>query len=157
METFQEMIERRERESREFYERYANDPEQLSADLEKAISSINKCGYIVKAEENLEFGKVNEKRPVVYSIMHSDWSIVYGFGSCDDEQVIRFAAEHCGRSAEDETDGKTSETKFAHPDQEKEKKCDLVYNEGEEGYNPYRMGSIPTYKPQKKQVEEETI
>lgn len=134
METFDEMIARREREAREFEARYANDPEKLDADLNKAIQALEKSGYIVRAYDN----------QAAYEIMHSDCSTVYGYGTCSAEQVMRFAAETC------EAEVLNAEPVELAPlygaDQAKEREYDQVYNEGGEGYNPYRIGSAHTYK-----------
>lgn len=134
METFEEMIARREREAREFNERYANDPEKLAADLGKAIQALEKNGYIVRAYDN----------PAVYEIMHGDRSTVYGYGTCSAEQVMRFAAKTCEAEAQNiETD---EPAPFYRADQNKEREYDQAYNEGGEGYNPYRLGSAHTYQ-----------
>lgn len=149
---FEEMIAQREKEAREFARKYKNAPEKLAADLAKAIETIEAKGYIVRSYENREFGRLNEEQPVAYEIMHSDYSTVYGYGTCDAEQVMRFAKDHC--SSTDETDGATAETTGTILDaqrrianQKKEREYDLIYNEGAEGYNPYRLGSAPTYNP----------
>lgn len=149
METFEEMIARREREDREFAERYANDPEKLAADLNKAIQALEKNGYIVRAYENCEFGKRSETLPVAYEIMHSDYSTVYGYGTCDAEQVMRFAANACNvaTDADNDADAETAEPAPLYgEDQDKEREYDQAYNEGGEGYNPYRIGSAHTYQ-----------
>lgn len=134
METFEEMIARREREAHEFNERYANATEKLASDLNKAIKALEKNGYIVQACDD----------PAAYEIMHSDCSTVYGYGACSAEQVMRLAAESCGAEAQ------SAETAELAPlygaDQAKEREYDQAYNEGGEGYNPYRLGSANTYQ-----------
>lgn len=147
METFEEMIARREREAREFAERYANDPEKLAADLNKAIQALEKNGYIVRAYENCEFGKRSETLPVAYEIMHSDYSTVYGYGTCSAEQVMRFAAENCEDGAQNAETAEAAEPAPLYgADQGKEREYDQAYNDGGEGYNPYRIGSAHTYQ-----------
>lgn len=152
METFEEMIARRESEAKQFEKKYAGNPERLAADLSEAIQAIEKSGYIVRAYENYEFGKRSDTLPVAYEIMHSDHSVVYGYGTCDAEQVMCFAVNACNvtTDADDDVDAETAETAEPAPlygaDQAKEREYDQVYNEGGEGYNPYRIGSAHTYK-----------
>lgn len=141
--TFDKMIAQRERESREFCKKYENNPEKLAADLDKAIQALKKSGYIVRVYENYEFGKRSETLPIAYEIMHSDHSTVYGYGTCDAEQVIRFAAETCKAEVQSAETAKLAPLYGA--DQEKEREYDQTYNEGGEGYNPYRIGSAHTY------------
>lgn len=146
---FEEMIAQREKETREFARKYENAPEKLAADLAKAIETIEAKGYIVRSYENREFGRLNEEQPVAYEIMRSDYSAVYGYGTCSAEQVMRFAARTCSASENSETVAETAEPTSAYgTDQGKEREYDLVYNEGGEGYNPYRIGSAPTYRLQ---------
>jgi len=155
METWKEMIERREREEREFFERYANAPEELEAVLNKAISKIEAHGYMVHSRENRYLGMLCEECPVVYEILKSDYSTLYGSA----EAIVRFS-----EGLEDSTDvSEDMDHEDAHitkPPMETavrqamEREYDDCYNEGEEGYNPYRTGSAPTYKHTKK-VEEE--
>ncbi len=159
METWKEMIERREREEREFFERYANAPEELEAVLNKAISKIEAHGYMVHSRENRYLGMLCEECPVVYEILKSDYSTLYGYGTCSAEAIVRFS-----EGLEDSTDvSEDMDHEDAHitkPPMETavrqamEREYDDCYNEGEEGYNPYRTGSAPTYKHTKK-VEEE--
>lgn len=150
MDTLREMIARRKRESKEFYAKYENKPEQLAEDLSKAIRKIEKSGYIVWAYENRDFGRLNEKLPIAYAILHSDYSTVYGLGTCDAETVMRFASAYCdGSTGVVETTTEKIKIKTAQEraaEQEKEREYDLTYNEGGEGYNPYRIGSAQTYR-----------
>ena len=149
-ESFEEMIARRERESREFTERYANNPEELAALVRKTIKAVEANGYIVRAYENREFGKLNQELPVAYEIMNADYTTVYGMGTCDAEQLVRFAGRMEAAEGEKEIEG--TETAYAPlygADPEKEQEYDDTYNEGGEGYNPYRIGSANTYTAKK--------
>lgn len=162
METFKEMIERREREAREFEERYANAPEELEAIVKKAIATIEAHGYIVRSYENRYLGKLNEECPIAYEIMRGDYSTLYGYGTCSAEQVVRFAEgledpDDTVEDADHEDDNATETPVEPEALQAMEKEYDDCYNEGEEGYNPYRTGSTPTYKPHEKRAEEEII
>lgn len=143
--TFDEMIAQREQESREFYKKYENNPEKLTADLNKAIQALEKNGYIVRTYDNYKFGKRSETLPVAYEIMHSDYSTVYGCGTCDAEQVIHFANNKCKDKVDNAATKAEEITPLYGADQEKEQEYDQIYNEGGEGYNPYRIGSAHTY------------
>lgn len=147
--TFKEMIAQREQESREFAEKYEHNPEKLAADLSEAIQALKTKGYIVRQYDNYEFGKRSETLPVAYEIMHDDYSTLYGYGTCDAEQVMRFAAGICSdpSTTEAETEIETTEpAPFYGTDQKKEREYDQAYNEGGEGHNPYRLGSAHTYQ-----------
>lgn len=138
---FEKIIAQREQEILEFNAKYAHNPEKLTADLNKAIKTIEAKGYIVRTYEDREAGQV-------YEIMHSDHSTVYGYGTCNTEQVIRFASNICDKNNDSKnktTDNSTKISPNYRKNQEKEKEYDLIYNEGGEGYNPYRVGSAHTY------------
>lgn len=147
MTAFKEMIAKREQEHREFAEKYEHNPEKLAADLSKAIQALEAKGYIVRKYDNYDLGKRSEVLPVAYEIMRDDYSTVYGYGTCDEEQVMRFAASVCDTSDEAESRADEAEPAPLYGDnQEKEREYDLTYNEGAEGYNPYRIWSAPTYR-----------
>lgn len=139
--TFDEMVAQREREALEFNAKYADNPEKLAADLDAAIKSIESKGYIVHPYEDPCAGQV-------YAILYSDYRTVYGYGTCDAEGVMYFSSSVCDSAdVEDGTDedGTVKVYPAYGANQKKEREYDLIYNDGGEGYNPYRIGSAHTY------------
>lgn len=139
METFAEMIAQRQKESDEFYARY-NTPKKLAAVLDSAIEALETAGYKVETYEHSECG-------TAYEILYSDNSPVYGFGTCDEETIVRAASTLRKNITDEEKNDKVTEAAPLYgANAEKEMEYDDTYNEGGEGYNPYRIGSKPTYK-----------
>jgi hypothetical protein len=105
--------------------------------MDDIIKAIESKGYIVRKIDNMFQGKLDEKYPKVYEILNPDYSEVYGANSIIPEclpdwlslpdlnkKVIK---EVPHRSSEDEKARKAKEVEY-----------DNLYNEGAEGYNPYR-------------------
>lgn len=111
-------------------------------EINKAIETLEANGYIVKAEDNMSMGELNKECPVVYKIMRSDYSTVYGAGSVGPDQLADYVATLV--PAVEEAEEVATETVVAETTEEKairrakEIEWDKTYNEGGEGYNPYR-------------------
>jgi len=105
--------------------------------LNKTIKAIESKGYIVKSSENKWLGKVNESCPVAYEILKPDYTVVYGANGISPDELIKWLTL---------PDLVNSESKPAviHDAaveldcKANEKSWDNTYNEGKEGYNPYR-------------------
>lgn len=116
--------------------------------LEKAIEVIQSKGYTVRSYANYYAGELSENMPVAYEIITSDYVTLYGYGTCSAEQIILFAEMLASTAIDNAVSKKetivTVPTIYAN--HEKEREYDLAYNEGGEGFNPYRIGSAHTYR-----------
>ncbi len=120
--------------------------------INATIAKIEKYGYKVRKYANMWKGKLVEECPVVYEIYDAKtYQTLYGAGTVGPESLekwLSWMVERYGEKADIEP--KTAETKAVSskpvkPDVEKERAYDRLYNEGGEGYNPYRTGAEPTY------------
>ena len=105
--------------------------------MTNTIKAIENKGYIVKAEENMWLGKLNEECPVVYNIMAPNYTTVYGASGVAPESLAMWAdslPELNAPSSKATTHNAGNEAERAS----KEREWDNLYNEGGEGYNPYR-------------------
>lgn len=103
---------------------------------EMVIAAIEAKGYNVRKMENIEMGIVNELCPVVYDIFDQDYSQVYGANGIAPDQLSNWLSLPVinRKSSEIETIDQQAESDRKTA----EKNWDSVYNEGAEGYNPYR-------------------
>ena len=104
--------------------------------MTNAIKAIEAKGYTVVASENKWLGKLNEACPTVYEILNPDHSPVYGANGIAPERLVEWLDNLNNLSV-----SVTAESKPAAYNPEnakKEKEYDSFYNEGGEGYNPYR-------------------
>lgn len=104
------------------------------------ISKIEAKGYIVKARENTWMGKLDAECPTVYEILRSDYSTVYGANGIGPDELDKWLDTLSDLTAEKPI--VASDTAY-DPCKEaqrktKEREWDAIYNEGGEGYNPYR-------------------
>ena len=100
------------------------------------INTITAKGYIVNAIDNMEFGKINQFCPVVYEILKPDYTTVYGANSIAPADLVRWIdlpdLNQIKKPA-------PITVTVADPDRaKKERDYDNLYNEGAEGFNPYR-------------------
>jgi len=107
--------------------------------LSETIKAIESKGYIVKASENRWLGELDESCPVVYEIINPDCTNVYGANGISPEglegwlEILAPIINENEKIIESVWDA-TKETKR----KANEKSWDDTYNEGAEGYNPYR-------------------
>ena len=126
--------------------------------INNIIAKIEKYGYKVREHANIERGKLHEECPVVYAIYDAEtYQTLYGAGSVAPESLEKWLTWMIGRygdktdseSKADETTETTETTERVKADVVKEREYDLIYNEGGEGYNPYRTGDTPTYRAER--------
>ncbi|MDP4117680.1 MAG: hypothetical protein Q8873_00605 [Bacillota bacterium] len=104
-----------------------------------AIKALEAKGYIVKAYENRSAGILSETCPIVYEIMRPDYSPVYGANAVSPDNLVNWLflrdlnAKARSAEAHPTFDAKKDAERMA-----KERGWDNIYNEGAEGYNPYR-------------------
>jgi hypothetical protein len=107
--------------------------------LNETIKAIESKGYIVKASENRWLGELDEACPEVYEILNSDYSEVYGANGISPEgladwlDLLAPVGDEGGNIIESVWDAAKEDERKAN-----EKAWDDTYNEGAEGYNPYR-------------------
>lgn len=110
------------------------------------IKALESKGYIVKQSENRWLGKLDENCPVVYEILNPDYSAVYGANGLSFERLEAWAKDLIGL-AEGEEQAAIASEEIKHSTYNKndvaarkikEREFDNLYNEGAEGYNPYR-------------------
>ena len=108
---------------------------------EDAIRALEAKGYSVIPSENKWLGKLNENCPVVYKIIDQDYETVYGCGGVGRETLIELVESLPDLTAPKATI--TTKTRIMTDAEKAErarkaKDYDDMYNEGGEGYNPYR-------------------
>ena len=104
--------------------------------MDSIIKAIESKGYIVKACENMEMGVLNQNCPVVYKILNPDYSSVYGANGISPDSLAKWVNLPAVKAPV--TDRETiSPVKDANR-AKMERDYDNLYNEGAEGYNPYR-------------------
>jgi hypothetical protein len=108
--------------------------------LNNAIKAIEAKGYIVKASENRWMGKLDESCPTVYEILKPDYSAVYGANGIAPENLDKWLKlPELVKAERAETETVTAYDATAEAERKaKESEWDNIYNEGGEGYNPYR-------------------
>lgn len=106
---------------------------------EMIIAAIEAKGYNARKMENIEMGVVNELCPVVYNIYDQDYSQVYGANGIAPEQLSNWLSLPAinRKSSKAETNDINQQAESDRKASEKD--WDNVYNEGAEGYNPYRL------------------
>ncbi len=116
------------------------------------IAKIEKYGFKVRERANMWKGKLVEDCPVVYEIYDAKThQTLYGAGAVGPESLekwLSWMVERYGEKADAESkaaEPKNVSVKPIMADVEKECEYDRIYNEGGEGYNPYRIGAEPTY------------
>lgn len=112
--------------------------------LNETIKSIEAKGYIVKASENRWMGKLDESCPTVYEILKPDYTGVYGANGISPDNLDKWLRLPELATNKNETEATYDATAEAER-KAKETEWDNAYNEGAEGYNPYRY-STPTTK-----------
>ncbi len=108
--------------------------------LNETIKAIEGKGYIVKASANTWMGKLNEACPVVYEICTPDYIAVYGANGIHPLRLATWSEtlpQLTAPKAKQPAKAETAEARAIR--QAKEKDWDEAYNEGAEGYNPYRQ------------------
>jgi hypothetical protein len=100
------------------------------------IKALEAKGYIVVKSDNMWLGKVDESCPIVYEILNPDYSAVYGANGIAPESLEKWLdlPTVCIKNVSI----KTMSAKEYAKRQKKERSYDNLYNEGTEGYNPYR-------------------
>lgn len=106
---------------------------------EMVIAAIEAKGYNVRKMENIEMGVVNELCPVVYNIYDQDYSPVYGANGIAPEQLSNWLSLPAINRKSSKTDAVGIDQQAESERKVAEKDWDNVYNEGAEGYNPYRL------------------
>lgn len=111
--------------------------------IQETIKAIEDLGYVVIESENRWLGKLNEKNPVVYEILKKDYSIIQGakgMGVNGLANWLEMLTEEAAamKTAVKETATIATATMTEVERIAKEKAFDNLYNEGAEGYNPYR-------------------
>lgn len=105
----------------------------------KSIKELEEKGYIVMATENKWMGKVDEECPVVYNILNPDYTSVYGANGIAPEDLSSWNETLPDLTEKIKmTSAVTLDTKGAATKKQKEIEFDNLYNEGSEGYNPYK-------------------
>lgn len=110
-------------------------PEEIKQ-YKEAISKIETKGYRVVATENRWLGKLDENDPVVYDIYKPDNTIVYGSNGTSARGLMHWA--NSLQEAKKKTPPQEIKNAKSY-DEAKAKYFDWLYNEGGEGYNPYRQ------------------
>jgi hypothetical protein len=106
--------------------------------LKEAIKTIEDKGYIVKEYANMSMGIVSETCPAVYEIMKPDYSTVYSASGIS-PNCLSYWAETLPQLTEAKTPAIKAFDAAADADRrKKEREYDEMYNEGGDGYNPYR-------------------
>lgn len=100
--------------------------------LEEAIKALESKGYEVIARENRWLGKLSETYPIVYDIYNGS-DRVYGANAIAPESLELWLDLPSVKKEEVKAPEET-----APIEEEKAKEWDDCYNEGGEGYNPYR-------------------
>ena len=146
MTELEEIMARRKRESEAFYASHS--AEEIAAIAAKTIEALETRGYSVHKYDNYEMGVRSKTLPVAYEILDADYNTVYGYGTCDVEQLTKFLAwVEATAPSETKSDEPTRESTMIDMERQvKEREYDEIHNEGAEGYNPYRLGSAHTYK-----------
>ena len=105
-----------------------------------AIEKLESKGYSVVKSANTYLGILNEKCPVVYDIYNPDSTRVYGSNSCSPETLQMWADTLPDANDEREEDHIAPALASAQEADRKAKEIewDNLYNEGKDGYNPYR-------------------
>jgi hypothetical protein len=103
-----------------------------------AIKIIEDKGYIVKEQANMSMGIVSETCPVVYEIMMPDYSTVYGAGGVAPDCLSDWAETLPQIMAVKTPAIKAFDADADADRRRKEREYDEMYNEGGDGYNPYR-------------------
>lgn len=105
--------------------------------MTSTIKAIEAKGYAVVASENRWMGKLDEECPTVYKILNPDNNPVYGANGIAPEELANWleSLEDLNETAAMKPTVYTADTA---ENAKKEKEYDNLYNEGGEGYNPYR-------------------
>jgi hypothetical protein len=106
--------------------------------LNATIKAIESKGYIIKASENKWMGKLDETCPIVYEILNPDYTNVYGASGIAPEDLKKWLDLPALMKSESKPEIAWDAAKEAER-KANEKDWDDTYNEGAEGYNPYRQ------------------
>ena len=108
--------------------------------INEAISTLKSKGYKVYPVENIYLGVSDKECPIVYDICYANSQAVYGANSASPESLAIWA-ENLKKTEPKESISewlKRYASEEIKSDPAKEKEYDNTYNEGAEGYNPYR-------------------
>ena len=105
-----------------------------------AIKTLESRGYTVISSANMWRGKLDEDCPVVYEILNPDHSEVYGANglSINDLNKWLILADLNKKPSEKALNEVVTTIEQKEVLASKELNYDNLYNEGAEGYNPYR-------------------
>jgi hypothetical protein len=108
--------------------------------IKDAIRTLEAKGYRVIEIENKWMGKIDESCPVVYKIIDQEYETVYGCGGVEPETLTDLAESLPDLAPKAATTEKAHIATDAERAEraKKAKEYDDLYNEGGEGYNPYR-------------------
>ena len=106
----------------------------------EAISTLKSKGYKVYPVENAYLGVVNKECPIVYDICYANSEAVYGASSASPESLPMWAETLEKAEPKESISDWLKRYAIAEikSSPAKEKEYDDTYNDGAEGYNPYR-------------------